>query len=571
MRHAPQLSRTHTSGSAMLLPLLYILFLMSPWSWGTPLSLPATPPRFALHLPLYKREAAPSVRRRAPKQDAIGLGDDIDITYNVLIQVGETLTPLVLDTGSSDLWVLSSSCSTDCFSVTVPLYPQTSFQPSGLAVRLAYGDSQTGTYAQGPVGKDVAGVASLRLQDQYIAAILETNTSVLQSGSAGIFGLGFPVNSVIWNKLLVTKSAREAVIEDRSHPSFGTRIFPDLSRIRGRRTLVTRGTSGGSSSPSVGEALASFATNGPLLPRLILTGALASPIFAISLQRDTVDIGGNQGMLSIGELPAGIAAENLTWVPLRGYTVAEGGLPAPEDSPNEVYPITWEVAIDDVYFDGRKLPRSALATSNITLTALLDTGNSLIRGPRDVLDAIIAQLGGNTYKCAEAHTLAFQIGGNLYPVDPRDFGSQTFENTVSQCTPNLAVTDPPGSGFLYSWSIGDPFLKSVFAAFYYGNLTHPSQDQPRIGLLSTVPSDAAQRLQAAVQLANATLSGNFPVISEAAPSGSPPSSGTGVAGVPQAHSAPPSQISHSSGATSKLTSPIGVISLLTAISTTLAL
>lgn len=38
------------------------------------------------------------------------------------------------------------------------------------------------------------GVAGLRLQDQYIAAILETNTSVLQTGSAGIFGLGFPVN-----------------------------------------------------------------------------------------------------------------------------------------------------------------------------------------------------------------------------------------------------------------------------------------------------------------------------------------------------------------------------------------
>ncbi|KAI9457649.1 aspartic peptidase domain-containing protein [Lactarius psammicola] len=545
---------------------------MGPWSWGNPLSLPATPPRFAFHLPLYRREASPSGRRRAPKQDSIGLGDDIDVTYNVLVQVGETLTPLVLDTGSSDLWVLSSSCSTDCFSVTVPLYPQTSFQPSGLAVRLAYGDSQTGTYAQGPVGKDAAGVAGLRLRDQYIAAILETNTSVLQTGSAGIFGLGFPVNSVIWNKLLVTKSARETAIEDRSLPSFSTRTFPDLSRIRGRRTMVTRGTLGGSSSPSVGDALASFATNGPLLPRLILTGVLASPIFAISLQRDTVDIGGNQGMLSIGELPAGIVAENLTWVPLRGYTVAEGGLPAPEDSPNEVYPITWEVAVDDVYFDGRKLPRSALAMSNITLTALLDTGNSLIRGPRDVLDAIIAQLGGNTYDCAEAHTLAFQIGGNLYPVDPRDFGSQTFENTVSQCTPNLAVTDPPSSsGFLYSWSIGDPFLKSVFVAFYYGNLTHPSQDQPRIGLLSTVPPDAAQRLQAAVQLANATLGGNFPVTSEAAPSGVPPSSGTGVAGVPQAHSTPSSQISHSSGATSMLTSPIGVIRLLTVVSATLAL
>ena len=64
----------------MLLPLLYILFLMNPrWSWGTPLSLPVTLPRFALHLPLYKREVAPSIRRRAPKQDSIGLGDDIDV------------------------------------------------------------------------------------------------------------------------------------------------------------------------------------------------------------------------------------------------------------------------------------------------------------------------------------------------------------------------------------------------------------------------------------------------------------------------------------------------------------
>lgn len=142
--------------------------------------------------------------------------------------------------------------------------------------------------------------------------------------------------SVIWNKLLVTKFARETVTEDRGPPSLNTRIFPDLSKIRGRRTLATRGTSGGSLFPSVGDALASFATNGPLFPRLILNGALASPIFAISLQRDTVDIGGNQGILSIGELPTGIAAENLTWVPLRGYNVTEGGLPAPEDSPNEV-------------------------------------------------------------------------------------------------------------------------------------------------------------------------------------------------------------------------------------------
>ncbi|KAI9428956.1 hypothetical protein BJY52DRAFT_1200720 [Lactarius psammicola] len=57
--------------------------------------------------------------------------------------------------------------------------------------------------------------------------------------------------------------------------------------------------------------------------------------------------------------------------------------------------------------------------------------------------------------------------------------------------------------------------------------------QPHIGLLSIVPPDTVQRLQATVQLANATLGGNFPVTSEAAPSSVPSSSGTGVAGVPQ--------------------------------------
>jgi len=87
-----------------------------------------------------------------------------------------------------------SSCSTDCFATDVPLYPLTSFRPSELDVRLEYGDSLTGTFAQGPIGMDIVGFAGLRLQDQYLAAISETNTNVVQSGSAGVFGLGFPVN-----------------------------------------------------------------------------------------------------------------------------------------------------------------------------------------------------------------------------------------------------------------------------------------------------------------------------------------------------------------------------------------
>lgn len=109
------------------------------------------------------------------------------------MKIGNTETPLVLDTGSSDLWVVSDACTGNCSS-TVPLYPQASFQGTGLDAKLMYGDSSTGTHAYGPIGQDTVGLAGINLQGQYFAAINNTNTSVLLAGSAGIFGLGFPIN-----------------------------------------------------------------------------------------------------------------------------------------------------------------------------------------------------------------------------------------------------------------------------------------------------------------------------------------------------------------------------------------
>jgi len=96
------------------------------------------------------------------------------------------------DTGSADLWVLSDAC-TAC-SKDVVLYPQATFQPVDLDASLLYGDSLTGTHAFGLIGKDTVGLAGFTLRDQYFAAINNTNTSVQETGSAGIFGLGFPVN-----------------------------------------------------------------------------------------------------------------------------------------------------------------------------------------------------------------------------------------------------------------------------------------------------------------------------------------------------------------------------------------
>ena len=52
------------------------------------------------------------------------------------------------------------------------------------------------------------------------------------------------------------------------------------------------------------------------------------------------------------------------------------------------------------------------------------------------------------------------------------------------------------------------WLDSVLAAFYFGNITYPSHDPPKMGFLSTVPQDAASQLVSAV--AAVKTGDNFP-------------------------------------------------------------
>ncbi|KAG1779953.1 aspartic peptidase domain-containing protein [Suillus placidus] len=419
----------------------------------------------------------------------------------------------------------------------------------GLDATIVYGDSKTGTYARGIIGYDAVSLAGLTLQDQYFAAINDTNTSVVQTRCSGIFGLGFPLNSVIWTDMFLNQhqvSRQRSLHRDTvSHitgmrRNFASRWFdksifgisssrhtdlPSYQSMPQQKRQMTTSSA----------IISSFGVSGPFITRLVSLGGLASPMFAIALQRDTIEIGGNEGMLSIGALPPGVQNESLTWVPVRKYTLQQDGL-AQDTSSLEAYPIAWEVPVDDVFLDGVKLPRSQLSSGNISLSALIDTGNSLIRGPPDVISYIQNMLGGPHFACSLPHTLAFQIGGRMFPVDPRDFINQVRSGNAQVCGANLAQTDVPvlgGGGYLYSWSLGDPFLKGVLAAFYYGSFTGLSQDPPRIGFLSTVPSDAGQRLEDAVSAASAEHY-DLPGTKMLPPSSLSSPLSTGIGGVPLA-------------------------------------
>ncbi|KAF8628287.1 hypothetical protein AX17_005991 [Amanita inopinata Kibby_2008] len=446
--------------------------------------------QYGIHLPIFRSLKPRTTFQKRGKAGAIGLGNYMDVIYNVLVTVGETMMPVVLDTGSSDLWFISNACTSGCPS-GIPTYRQTTFKSTGLEARLLYGDSSSGTHAFGLIGTDTVAIAGLALPGQYFAAINETNTSVVDTGSAGIFGLGFPVNSVLLNTVFANRyhnvnptsinryspSGRESrsntytngremgrEFPRSDHFNFNKPSFPNMKYLLGLDlfSLSQQDTTFNYQAGKIGTILddffASYNTKGPLLSRLVATHALSQPMFSVTIQRSEVEIKGNVGILSIGELPSGVKNESLTWVPLRTYTVDQNGLTAPPDSPNEVYPIAWEVFLDDVYFDGELLPRSKLFSADIQPSALVDTGNSLIRGPADIVDVIYTKVGRN-FPCDKPHSLSFSIGGKLFPVDPMDF-AQADEDNPSKCSPKLVATDSPTvGGYLYSWSLGDPFLK----------------------------------------------------------------------------------------------------------------
>jgi Eukaryotic aspartyl protease len=91
------------------------------------------------------------------------------------------------------LWVASDACRTAvCKNTNMPAYPSANITLAGGSVNLLYGDSLTGTHANGPVALDVAAIAGLSVSQQTFAAISDTNNTSVMQGANGILGLGFP-------------------------------------------------------------------------------------------------------------------------------------------------------------------------------------------------------------------------------------------------------------------------------------------------------------------------------------------------------------------------------------------
>jgi len=123
------------------------------------------------------------------------------MSYFALIKAGGINFRVALDTASSDLWLVSSTCGTETCT-KVPRYPLAYQSPTFVSLndnstvfKAQYADS---TFASGFVARETVQLDNLTLSNQAFGVVTDSNVS-LTDQTSGIIGLGFPRLSSISN------------------------------------------------------------------------------------------------------------------------------------------------------------------------------------------------------------------------------------------------------------------------------------------------------------------------------------------------------------------------------------
>lgn len=128
------------------------------------------------------------ISRRASSA-AVPITDELnDSSYSGQVSIGSPAQTfnVILDTGSSDLWLLTTSCQ-GCGSDEYDPSKSSTFKQSQSTTELDYGSGSV----KGTICEDTVTFAGFTINPQIFLAVTQTSQGLLSSGLSGIMGLGF--------------------------------------------------------------------------------------------------------------------------------------------------------------------------------------------------------------------------------------------------------------------------------------------------------------------------------------------------------------------------------------------
>jgi cathepsin D len=157
---------------------------------------------------------------------------------------------------------------------------------------------------------------------------------------------------------------------------------------------------------------------------------------------------------------------------MEGSSMVLGGInPNYATEPFKYYKLKmqnyWITEMADVVFNGTSY-------KNGTLSAIIDTGTSVIAGPKHIIDKMTAAFGPGKEKQVDCSTLdklpdlMFQFGADKYVLKPVDYILQVAEGSKTVCIVGLIGLDLPpqlGEAFI----VGDSFIKTYYTHFDVAN------------------------------------------------------------------------------------------------------
>ncbi|GAA5919555.1 hypothetical protein JCM1841_001008 [Sporobolomyces salmonicolor] len=345
------------------------------------------------------------------------LNYEADLSYYAPVGIGvpPQYMHCILDTGSADLWIASSACTTTSgCPLSSPLYNST-YSTTRRDMNTTFSVKYGGGSAQGEMFQDYVGFAGYNVSSQAFAEIEDLSGDLIGGEISGLMGLG-------WQSLA-----------------------------------------------------ASGAT--PLWQNLYQASVLPFPGFAVSLTRfnDVANASAIEpgGSVTFGYLNASLYSSEVNYVAMPAGMESYWVVPMEGVAVNGTNVTSWAKPTGDGSDAG-----GTSTTGNSQLVAI-DTGTTLIGGPKAVVSAVYAQVKGAkaatgqysgyySYPCDLNVSVALTFGDIAYNMSSADFNLGPFgiDPTTNVSTCLGAFFDLSfGTSSKISWVIGAAFLKNVYSVF----------------------------------------------------------------------------------------------------------